>query len=85
MALEIRPIRDEELEDFVYANVYAFNEDRRPQAVQDAAESMQSRLGMELPLAAFVDGHLAAGLRSIPLTIRVNGSSIRMAGWGVTF
>jgi predicted acetyltransferase len=80
MALEIRAIRDEELEDFVYANLYAFNEDRRPEALEGAVESMRSRLGMELPLAAFVDGRLAAGLRAIPLTMRINGASIRMAG-----
>ena len=65
MALEIRPVRDEELEDFVFAN--ALRLQRGPAAArrwQDAVESMQSRLGMELPLAAFVDGRLAAGLRS---------------------
>ena len=80
MALEIRPIRSEELEEFIFANLYAFNQDRRPEALQEAVVNARSRLQFELPLAAFVDGRLAAGLRVIPLMMRINGALIPMAG-----
>jgi predicted acetyltransferase len=79
MTLEIRPIRDEEMEEFVFANLYAFNEDRRPNAVQNAVLRAQA-VPLEWSLAAFVDGRLAAGLRALPLTIRIGGAELSMAG-----
>lgn len=80
MALEIRPIRSEELEEFIFANLYAFNEDRRPEALHEATIRAAERVDFELPLAAFVNGRLAAGLRVIPLTIRINGAELSIAG-----
>ena len=79
MGLEIRPIRSEELEDFIFANLYAFNEDRRPDALQQAVTRGRA-LPLDWSLAAFVDGRLAAGLRVLPLTIRVNGAELPMGG-----
>ena len=79
MGLEIRPIHSEELEEFIFANLYAFNEDRRPEAMQNAVLRAQA-VPLEWSLAAFVDGRLAAGLRALPLTIRVNGAELSMAG-----
>ena len=80
MALEIRPISSEELEEFTFANLYAFNQDRRPEALHEATIRARERADFELPLAAFVDGRLAAGLRVIPLTMRINGAELSMAG-----
>jgi len=82
MTLEIRPVESEELEEFTFANLYAFNEDRRPEALREATARAGSALEFEVPLAAFVDGRLAAGLRVIPLRIRVDGAIIPMAGVG---
>jgi len=80
MTLEIRPVRSQELEEFIFANLYAFNQDRRPEALHEATIRAGERVDFELPLAAFVDGRLAAGLRVIPLTIRINGAELPMAG-----
>jgi predicted acetyltransferase len=79
MGLEIRPIRSEEVEEFIFANLYAFNEDRRLEAIQNAVVRARA-VPLEWSLAAFVDGRLAAGLRALPLTIRINGAELSMAG-----
>jgi predicted acetyltransferase len=78
MSLEIRPIRDEELADFIFANAYAFNQDRRPEALQEAVVRARATHPLEWSLAGFVEGRLAAGMRVIPLTMRVNGASLAM-------
>jgi predicted acetyltransferase len=82
MGIEIRPIRGEELEEFIYANLYAFNEDRRPEALREAVTRAQKRMPYDLPLAAFVDGRQVAGLTVIPLTMRINDAGLEMGGVG---
>ena len=80
MTLEIRPISADELEDFVYANRYSFNEDRSPGALHEAIIRAGERAEFGQRLAAFLDGRLAAGLTLLPLTIRINGAELSMSG-----
>lgn len=80
MTFEIRPVNSEELEEFTFANLYAFNEDRRPEALREATLRAAERIDWELPLGGYLDGNLVAGLRVIPLTMRINGSELPLAG-----
>jgi hypothetical protein len=82
MTLEIRPIRSEELEDFVFANLYAFNEDRRPEALREAmARPAADALR---PAAGRVRRRTAGGLIDRhPLTMRAStAASWKMGGAG---
>lgn len=80
MELEIRPVSSGELEEFTFANLYAFNQDRRPETVHDAALRLAERIDWELPLGAYLDGRLVAGLRVILSTMRVNGAELPLGG-----
>jgi predicted acetyltransferase len=80
MTFEIRPVNSDEMEDFAFANLYAFNEDRRPESLRETTLRMAERIDWELPLGAYLDGKLVAGLRVIPLTMRINGSEMPLAG-----
>ena len=82
MTLEIRPVRDEELADFIFANAYAFNQDRRPEALAETVARSRAYVPLEWSLAGFLDGRLVAGMRIIPLTMRIDGAPLAMAAIG---
>ncbi len=82
MTLEIRPARDEELADFIFANAYAFNQDRRPDALAEAVARSRAYVPLEWSLAGFVEGRLVAGMRIMPLTMRIDGAPLAMAAIG---
>ena len=78
MSVEIRQPRDEEIEDFVFAGAYAFNQDRRPEALQQSTEFTRAVYRREWLLGAYVDDRLAAGLRVLPHVMLLNGSALTL-------
>lgn len=80
MTVEIRPIRDEEVEEFAFLDAYAFNSERTPEALQEAAAFTRATCPLEWSLAAFADGRMAAGLRVLPFAMRINGGAVAMGG-----
>jgi predicted acetyltransferase len=80
VSVEIRPIRDDEVEQFAFVDAYAFNQDRRPEAIEEAAAFARATYPLEWSLAAFADGRMAAGLRVLPFAMRINGGTVAMGG-----
>lgn len=82
MGMEIRPIHDGEIEEFVYINAYAFDGDRSPEALAEAVASECELYPPESTLAAFVDGRMAARMRVLPFNMYLHGSAVPMGGVG---
>jgi len=80
VSVEIRPIRDQEVEEFAFVGAYAFNSSRAPEALQEAAAFARATYPLDWSLAAFVDGRMAAGLRVLPFAMRINGGAVAMGG-----
>lgn len=82
MTLDIRPIRDEELDQAEFMIAYAFNTDGRAN-LTDAGERSKRIYPNNWTLAAFDDGEMVAFMRILPFAIRINGRGLPMGG--VTF
>jgi predicted acetyltransferase len=81
MALEIRPITDEEVEQAEYIRAYAFNQQNR-QNLADELEMVRRVFPLEWSLASFEDGEMTAFIRTIPMAMRINGHGLSMGAVG---
>lgn len=82
MDFEVRPVRDDEIEEFVYINAYAFDRDRGPAAIEEAVALERKWYRPESRLAVFVDGRMAARMHLLPFKMYLNGGAVRTGGIG---
>lgn len=80
MAIEIRPIREDEVEEATFINRYAFNEDRRPKALEESAGYARLHFRTAATLAVILDGKMTACMRVFPFTMIVNGNAVPTGG-----
>ena len=75
-AVEIRPARADEMDQFGLIAAYAY-----AGGYGDGPDNIVSRSNRpEWTLCAFVDGRMAASYATIPLTMRANGRAIALGG-----
>ncbi|OGT25308.1 MAG: hypothetical protein A2Z17_04450 [Gammaproteobacteria bacterium RBG_16_66_13] len=75
MALEIRPITDDEVEQAEFITTYSFNSPDRRDLAQ-AVERSRRFFRTEWSLASFEDGEMTAFLRVLPSAMHVNGRGL---------
>ncbi len=80
MSAEIRPFRDEEIEQYVFADSYSFNAPRTAQALAESIAFNRAAFPLEWTLGAFVDGRLVAGMHILPFSMWINGAAPSMGG-----
>ncbi|MCH8327193.1 MAG: GNAT family N-acetyltransferase, partial [Candidatus Marinimicrobia bacterium] len=81
MALEIRPITDDEIERAEFITAYSFSSpDRRDLA--KAVERAKRFYRNDWSLASFEDGEMTAFLRVVPFAMRINGRALGFGAVG---
>jgi predicted acetyltransferase len=75
VTLEIRPIKDEDIEQAEAISGYAFNSNDR-QNVAQRAEQHRRFYSADWSLAAFEDGEMTTYMRMLPFVMRINGGGI---------
>ncbi len=81
MALEIRPITDDEVERAEFIRAYSFNTPDRFDLTASAERSRRF-FPNDWSLAAFDDGEMAAFMRTIPMAMRINGRALSFGAVG---
>ncbi len=81
MALEIRPITDEEVEQAEFIRAYSFNTPDRFDLTANV-ERARRIFPTNWSLAAFVDGEMTAFLRVVPMAMRINGHGLSFGAVG---
>lgn len=82
MDARIRPIREEETDEFVYINAYGFDRDRTPEALAEAAALERELYPPESKVAAFLDGRMVARMHVFPAGVYLNGGVVPMGAVG---
>src|SRR5580700_10850455 len=78
MALEFRPARIEEMDEYVYSGRIGFGQSTAPEEIEQ--QRRERRLEPEWTLCAFDDGVLAAKMAILPFNISWNGRWIPCGG-----
>ena len=81
MSLEIRPIRDDEVEQAEAIVTYSFNAPDRHN-VAAAAERARKFYSVDWSLASFEDGEMTAFVRTLPFVMRINGRGLPLGAVG---
>ena len=81
MALEIRPITDDEVERAEFITAYSFNSPER-RDLAPAVERARRLFPTEWSLASFEDGEMTAFIRVLPLAMRINGHGLPFGAVG---
>ncbi|MFN8508787.1 MAG: GNAT family N-acetyltransferase [Dehalococcoidia bacterium] len=75
MTVEIRPCRQDEIEEYSRVVAYVFAEDS-PDAMNEEIRNTSP----DWTTCAFVDGRLATTMGAYPFTVRLNGNPVHMGG-----
>ena len=81
MALEIRPITDDEVEQAEYIRAYSFNTQDRANLAEQT-EMVRRVFPADWSLASFEDGEMTAFLRTVPMAVRINGHGLSFGAVG---
>ncbi len=81
MSLEIRPIREDEIERAEFITAYSFNQPER-RDLASLVERARRFYSTEWSLASFEDGEMTAFVRVLPSMIRINGRGLPFGAVG---
>ncbi len=81
MAVKIRPLNDDEVEQAEFIRAYSFNDSDRGD-LPATVERIRRVFPNDWSLAAFDDGEMTAWLRVIPLAMRINGHGLSFGAVG---
>ena len=81
MALEIRPITDDEVEQAEFIRAYSFNVTERAD-LTESIERTRRIFPNDWSLAAFDGGEMTAYLRVVPMAMRINGHGLSFGAVG---